>query len=78
MQVVLGSIAERIHAALAEPLWLGEEAIRGAKRYYRWPDENAKFLIPDGVYEHFQQGIFAFAAIVEAFHGRRRRPEHHR
>jgi len=28
MQVVLGSIAERIHAALAEPLWLGEEAIR--------------------------------------------------
>jgi len=27
MQVVLGSIAERIHAALAEPLWLGEEAI---------------------------------------------------
>jgi transketolase len=44
-------------AAHGEPL--GEEAIRGAKRYYRWPDENAKFLIPDGVYEHFQQGIGA-------------------
>ncbi len=42
-------------AAHGEPL--GEEAIKGAKRFYKWPDENAKFLIPDGVYEHFQQGI---------------------
>src|SRR5262249_34748915 len=44
-------------AAHGEPL--GEEAIRGAKRYFRWPDENAKFLIPDGVYQHFQDGIGA-------------------
>jgi transketolase len=44
-------------AAHGEPL--GEEAIRGAKRFYGWPDENAKFLIPDGVYQHFQQGIGA-------------------
>jgi transketolase len=42
-------------AAHGEPL--GEEAIRGAKRNYGWPDENAKFLVPDGVYEHFQNGI---------------------
>ena len=26
------------------------------KRNYGWP-EDAKFLIPDGVYEHFQNGI---------------------
>ncbi len=43
------------HAAHGEPL--GEEAIKGAKRFYRWPDENAKFLVPDGVYDHFKQGI---------------------
>jgi transketolase len=46
---------EGTHAAHGEPL--GEEAIKGAKRFYRWPDENAKFLIPDGVYQHFQDGI---------------------
>ncbi|HZZ82750.1 MAG TPA: transketolase [Gemmataceae bacterium] len=41
-------------AAHGEPL--GEEEIRGAKRFYGWP-EDAKFLVPDGVYDHFQQGI---------------------
>ena len=35
---------------------LGEEEIRLTKKNYGWP-EDAKFLIPDGVYEHFQQGI---------------------
>src|SRR6266480_4641939 len=40
--------------AHGEPL--GEEEIRLAKRYYRWP-ENEKFLVPDGVREHFQEGI---------------------
>jgi transketolase len=43
------------HSAHGEPL--GEEAIRGAKRNFHWPDENAKFLVPDGVYQHFQNGI---------------------
>ncbi len=38
-------------AAHGEPL--GEEEIRQAKRNYGWPEE-AKFLVPDGVYEHFQ------------------------
>jgi transketolase len=40
--------------AHGEPL--GEEEIRLAKRHYGWP-ENAKFSVPDGVYEHFRQGI---------------------
>jgi transketolase len=41
-------------AAHGEPL--GEEEIRLTKRNYGWP-EDAKFHIPPGVYEHFQQGI---------------------
>ena len=41
-------------AAHGEPL--GEEEIRLAKHNYGWP-EDAKFLIPDGVYEHLQAGI---------------------
>ena len=41
-------------AAHGEPL--GEEEIRLAKRSYGWPEE-AKFLVPDGVREHFHDGI---------------------
>src|SRR5262249_54871103 len=41
-------------AAHGEPL--GEEEIRLTKRNYGWP-EDAKFHIPEGVYEHFQQGM---------------------
>ncbi len=37
---------------------LGEEEVKLTKRFYGWP-EDAKFLIPDGVYEHFQKGIGA-------------------
>jgi transketolase len=44
------------HAAHGEPL--GEEEIRAAKRFYGWPAD-AKFLIPDGVREHFDAGIGA-------------------
>ena len=40
--------------AHGEPL--GEEEIRLTKRTYGWP-EDAKFLLPDGVREHFAQGI---------------------
>jgi transketolase len=43
-------------AAHGEPL--GEEEIRLAKRSYGWP-EDAKFLVPAGVREHFEQGIGA-------------------
>jgi transketolase len=41
-------------AAHGEPL--GEEEIRLAKRSYGWP-EDAKFLVPEGVREHFRDGI---------------------
>ncbi|HXY04321.1 MAG TPA: transketolase [Terriglobales bacterium] len=40
--------------AHGEPL--GEAEVRLAKKSYGWP-EDAKFLVPDGVLEHFQQGI---------------------
>lgn len=43
-------------AAHGEPL--GEEEIRLTKRHYGWP-EDTKFLVPDGVREHFQAGIGA-------------------
>src|SRR5262245_479969 len=43
-------------AAHGEPL--GEEEIRETKRIYGWP-EDATFLVPDGVYEHFAGGVGA-------------------
>jgi transketolase len=41
-------------AAHGEPL--GEEEIKLTKRFYGWP-EDKKFYVPDGVYDHFRQGI---------------------
>ena len=41
-------------AAHGEPL--GDEEIRLTKQAYGWPPD-AKFLVPDGVYEHFESGI---------------------
>jgi transketolase len=35
---------------------LGVEEVRGAKRAYGWP-EDAQFLVPEGVYAHFDDGI---------------------
>ncbi|GAC1617665.1 MAG: transketolase [Candidatus Acidiferrum sp.] len=35
---------------------LGEEEIKLTKRAYGWP-EDAKFLIPDGVYDQFKKGV---------------------
>ena len=43
-------------AAHGEPL--GEEEVRLCKRAYGWP-EDARFLVPDGVYAHFNAGIGA-------------------
>ena len=40
--------------AHGEPL--GEEEVRLAKRAYGWP-EDAKFLVPEGVREHFRAGM---------------------
>ncbi|HTY18562.1 MAG TPA: transketolase [Myxococcota bacterium] len=48
-------------AAHGEPL--GEEEVRLAKRAYGWP-EDAKFLVPDGVREHFAAGIGARGAAL--------------
>jgi transketolase len=42
--------------AHGEPL--GEEELRAAKRFYGWPEDET-FLVPDGVYEHFVDGIGA-------------------
>jgi transketolase len=42
------------YEAHGEPL--GEQEIRLVKKFYGWP-EDAKFLVPEGVYEHFQEGI---------------------
>ena len=44
------------HAAHGEPL--GDEEIKLTKRNYGWP-EDAKFLVPNDVVAHFQQGIGA-------------------
>src|SRR4249920_2378463 len=41
-------------AAHGEPL--GAEEVRLAKRNYGWP-EDKKFYVPEGVYDHFRQGI---------------------
>ncbi len=35
---------------------LGEDEVRATKRAYGWPDD-AEFLVPDGVYDHFAAGI---------------------
>jgi len=46
-------------AAHGEPL--GEEETRLTKRYYGWP-QDAKFLVPEGVYDHFADGVGARGA----------------
>ena len=43
-------------AAHGEPL--GDEEVLLTKRSYGWP-ENAKFFVPDGVREHFDEGVGA-------------------
>jgi len=45
--------------AHGEPL--GEDEVRATKRAYGWP-EDAKFLVPDGVREHFAAGVGARGA----------------
>ena len=44
---------------------LGEDEVRLAKRFYGWP-EDAHFLVPDGVYDHFAHGIGARGAKLNA------------
>jgi transketolase len=51
-----GTDVEDTPKAHGEPL--GPEGVRDAKRFFGWP-EDAQFLVPDGVYEHFAAGIGA-------------------
>ena len=37
---------------------LGPEGVKATKRFLGWP-EDAQFLVPDGVYEHFSRGVGA-------------------
>ena len=46
----------RVDTAEAHGDPLGEDELRLTKRAYGWPEE-AKFLVPDGVLEHFAAGI---------------------
>jgi transketolase len=48
--------------AHGEPL--GEEEVKLTKRDYGWP-EDAQFLVPDGVYDHFAAGIGQRGAQVQ-------------
>src|SRR6059036_1953973 len=50
-------------AAHGEPL--GEEEVRLTKRSYGWPEE-AQFLVPDGVREHFAAGVGARGAAARS------------
>jgi transketolase len=49
-----GTPVEDTPKAHGEPL--GPEGVKEAKRFYGWP-EDAEFLVPDGVVEHFADGI---------------------
>ena len=49
-----GSRKQDSHSAHGAPL--GEDEIKYTKKQYGWP-EDAKFLVPDGVYEHFQKHL---------------------
>lgn len=51
------------YEAHGEPL--GEAEVKLAKKNYGWP-EDAKFLVPDGVYAHFQQGVGSRGAELHA------------
>ena len=51
-----GSPKQDTAAVHGEPL--GEEAVRETKRFYGWP-EDAEFLVPDEVRQHFAEGIGA-------------------
>ena len=46
-------------AAHGEPL--GPDEVKAAKRFYGWP-QDAQFLVPDGVCEHFDEGVGARGA----------------
>jgi transketolase len=54
-----GTPVEDTSKAHGEPL--GPEGVKETKRFFGWP-EDAQFLVPDGVREHFAEGIGARGA----------------
>ena len=58
-----GTPVEDTPKAHGEPL--GPDGVRAAKRFFGWP-EDAEFLVPDGVVEHFAEGIGARGAEARA------------
>jgi transketolase len=61
-------------AAHGEPL--GEDEIRLTKRAYGWP-EDAKFLVPDAVPDHFHRGLGARGRKLREVADARRLPAEH-
>lgn len=55
----------KIDTAAAHGAPLGEDEVRLTKRAYGWP-EDARFLVPDGVREHFDAGVGARGAAARA------------
>jgi transketolase len=51
-----GTLVEDTPKAHGAPL--GPEGVKATKRFLGWP-EDAQFLVPDGVYEHFADGVGA-------------------
>ena len=58
-----GTPVEDTPKAHGEPL--GPEGVKAAKRFFGWP-EDAQFLVPEGVVEHFAEGIGARGAEARA------------
>jgi transketolase len=58
-----GSRKQGSHSVHGAPL--GQDEVKYVKRAYGWP-QDAKFLVPDGVYDHFAGGIGARAAAARA------------
>src|SRR5262249_45432062 len=55
-QICYGTDVEHTPKAQGEPL--GPDGVKAAKRFFGWP-EDSDFFVPDGVYEHFVEGIGA-------------------
>ncbi len=51
------------HGAHGEPL--GVDEIKLTKKFYGWPEDQS-FLVPDGIYEHFKNGIGKRGAATRA------------
>ena len=58
-----GSRKQDSHTVHGTPL--GDDEIKFVKKQYGWP-EDAKFLVPDGVYDHFTKGIGARSQAAHA------------